>query len=229
MKGKEVMSAMGNRWKEMSDDDKSHYENLAKHDKVRYSDEMKHYNPSDEWIAIEKSCKKNKRKPGPKNVRSSYIFFCIEHRKEVLSANNQLSTTDVMCELGRIWSNMSAKKKIKYQKLYEDDKIRYANDLEGFESSKKESPKKESPKKESPKKESPKKESKKESPKKELPKKELPIKISHEKNGTGILAFTREMLPTIKSEYPDYSDNKIHEIIKKQWKNMDENEKSEYD
>ena len=177
LKGTEVTTEIGRRWKLLSDKDKKPYIKLAEEAKAKYEEEKANYTPSDEWLAEEaasasdsdggkkrkKSCK---RKPGPKRALSAYIFFCKAKRSEVKEENTEMDSKQITSELGRMWREEykeNDKKNKPYIKLAQKDKKRYEKEKEAFvekeESEKEESEKEESEKEESEKEESEKKES----------------------------------------------------------------------
>jgi hypothetical protein len=142
MKGTDVTRELGRIWREeTSDKKKKRYIKEATEDKERYLEEMKHYTPSDEWLAEAEASdsddgkkskrKKSKRKPGPKRARSSYIFFCTDMRSKVKEDNEDMDAKEVTSELGRLWREEykeNADLNKKYIKQSKKDKKRFENE-----------------------------------------------------------------------------------------------------
>lgn len=109
----QVNKLISEKWKSMSDDEKSAYVNKSKNDKTRYK----------------KEAKKNKPTDSPKKPLSSYMFYCRDVRTNC-KMNNEKSPSSK--ELGLKWNERSDEDKEKYEKLALDDKKRYADDIEKY-------------------------------------------------------------------------------------------------
>jgi len=82
--------------------------------------------------------KKKKKDPNaPKKNSSAYIFFCKENR-ETIKSNMQATATqsEILTEVGRQWKVLSDKKKAKFIKLADEDKKRYAKEMEEYNAGK---------------------------------------------------------------------------------------------
>ena len=78
--------------------------------------------------------KKEKKDPdAPKGSKNSYIFFCNDVRSDVKEENPELKATEITKKMGEMWREMSDKKKIKYQKMADEDKTRYAEEMSSYE------------------------------------------------------------------------------------------------
>uniref|UniRef100_A0A2K6MP44 HMG box domain-containing protein n=1 Tax=Rhinopithecus bieti TaxID=61621 RepID=A0A2K6MP44_RHIBE len=98
------------RWKTMSEKEKSKFDELAKADKVHYDQEMKDYGPA-------KGGKKKKDPNAPKRPPSGFFLFCSEFCPDIKSTNPSISIGDVAKKLGEMWKNLNdAKLKEKYEK-----------------------------------------------------------------------------------------------------------------
>ena len=53
-------------------------------------------------------------------------------RPTVKSKNPDLKLGGVMKELGKMWGKLSDKEKEKYEELYQEDKIRYEEEIEEY-------------------------------------------------------------------------------------------------
>lgn len=77
---------------------------------------------------------KAKKDPNqPKRSKTSYMFFCEENRATVLKKNPTAKLGDVSKILGNQWKALSDKKKAKFVKMAEEDKVRYEGDMEKYQ------------------------------------------------------------------------------------------------
>lgn len=77
-----------------------------------------------------------KKKEGPKKACSSYIYFTIEIRPQVKAENPNMSNSEIMSEMGRLWKLATDEIKQTYQKLADADKQRYETEKAQFEACK---------------------------------------------------------------------------------------------
>lgn len=68
----------------------------------------------------------------PKKASSSYLFFNAENRDKVKKQNPDIKPKDIMKELGKMWKALSEKDKVKYNKMADADKVRYANEMKSY-------------------------------------------------------------------------------------------------
>ena len=257
MKSTDITKEMGRRWKLLSEKDKKSYEKLAKADKTRFEDEMKEYTPSAEWLAEssvesdsddgkkKKKSSTNKRK-GPKRARSAYIFFCTDMRAQVKEDNNDMDAKEVTAELGRIWREdvkEDPEKAEKYNKLAEDDKIRYNDDKDAWvpdpEASdeekhlpivKKSKKSKKAELRESDSEQSDTTEKKKSSKKKSSKKKSSKKKSSDNAVApNGFAFFCQKTRKSLREENPGWTIKKLTKEMEKLWKSMDDDEHEVYE
>ena len=77
---------------------------------------------------------KAKKDPNqPKRSKTSYMFFCEENRAAVPKKNPTAKLGDVSKILGNQWKALSDKKKAKFVKLADEDKVRYEGDMEKYQ------------------------------------------------------------------------------------------------
>ena len=81
-----------------------------------------------------RDCKTSKKKDpnSPKKWRTSYIFFCSEHREKLKTDEPALSTTQIVSKLATIWRNLKDEDKQKYEKMAIEDKKRYEKEMEQY-------------------------------------------------------------------------------------------------
>ena len=133
LKATEITKKLAEMWKEVDAEDKERYQKMAEDDKKRYADDISAYEPK-EGFKNPKSPKKSKaaKSTAPKRALSAYIFFCQAKREEVKEANPELKSSEVMSELGKLWKALSDKKKKPFEKLAEEDKKRYAEEMKEY-------------------------------------------------------------------------------------------------
>ena len=102
-------------------------ENQKKLEKV-----IKGHQKKEEKKKVKKQEKKNKHKDEPKKPKSAYICMCTSKRQEVKENNDGISNTGIMAELGKVWKSLSDVEKAKWEKVAEEDKLRYESDLQKF-------------------------------------------------------------------------------------------------
>jgi len=133
MDAKKIATELGKRWKELKEDDEEkvkEYQKMAEEDKVRFQNEMENYVPGE--IVEKEKTKKKKDKNAPKGARSAYILFCADERAQVKDDTPDISAKDVLVELGKRWKAVSEKVKTKYQKMADEDKVRFKNEMENY-------------------------------------------------------------------------------------------------
>ena len=114
MKGKEILSKLGEMWKALNDKQKKKYVDEANKDKERYEGDMNEYVPSEGFE------KKDKKKSKAKRAPSGYIIFCGDKREEVKTENPEMKATEITKELGRQWRELSQEEKDEYNQRSKD-------------------------------------------------------------------------------------------------------------
>jgi len=148
MKPQEVMAELSKRWKIAKDDEEvmEEFAEKARQDKERYEEEKKDYvpAPSDEdddetpkkKTKKAKKAKKVKPEGEPKRPKSAWLFFCDAERKNLAKEENAPKGKEVLGELSKRWKALSDKKKKKYNKLAEEAKEQYTEDMKKFKTKK---------------------------------------------------------------------------------------------
>jgi len=140
IKSTDITKKLAEMWKELDEEDKKEYKEKADLDKKRYEEELENYEPKDGFKNPKKSPKKEKLEP--KRARSAYIFFCMEKREEVKKNKPEIKATEILSELGKIWKKLTDKKKKPYEKMAQEDKKRYEEEMKTYVPADGESPKK---------------------------------------------------------------------------------------
>uniref|UniRef100_A0A2K5H8M3 High mobility group protein B3 n=1 Tax=Colobus angolensis palliatus TaxID=336983 RepID=A0A2K5H8M3_COLAP len=110
------------RWKTMSEKEKSKFNELAKVDKVHYDQEMKDYGPA-------KGGKKKKDPNAPKRPPSGFFLFYSEFCPNIKSTNPSISIGDVAKKLGEMWKNLNDSEKQPYITQAAKLKEKYEKDV----------------------------------------------------------------------------------------------------
>ena len=102
MKTPDLSREMGKMWKSLTAKQKKKYEKKAQEDRERYENEMKSYEPPENYPAK----KKSKKKDGPKRPLTSYMLFCQEKRVQLKQDNPEMKSTEIVKEMGRAWRGL---------------------------------------------------------------------------------------------------------------------------
>lgn len=82
------------------------------------------------FLADPLKIKKQKDPLMPKRPKSSFLYFCDEHRSNVSKSNPKISMGDVMKELGKKWGECDNKEV--YVKMAAEAKVDYTDKLEDY-------------------------------------------------------------------------------------------------
>jgi len=112
----DITRELGARWRKIRDskskddvDSKKNYEKMAAEDKLRYTEEIKNYEPPE---GTESSSDEKKKNPdSPKRPATAYLLFCKEERFAIKKETPDLGAKDVMKEIGSRWGTLKAYKK----------------------------------------------------------------------------------------------------------------------
>lgn len=83
-----------------------------------------------------KKTKRAKKDPNaPKRALSSYMFFAKEKRAEIIAEKPELSkdVAAVGKMIGSAWNALSDKEKVPFEKMAEEDKLRYEKEKAAYE------------------------------------------------------------------------------------------------
>lgn len=115
------------KWKTMTESEKSKFAAQAEIDKQRFEREMAAYQPG------EKRGKKRKKDPlAPKRPLSAFFHYCKEERPKLKALNPSLSVGDIAKELGERWNHTAPGDKLIYEEAAQRDKERYEKEMTEF-------------------------------------------------------------------------------------------------
>ena len=97
---------------------------------------------ADEMVTLllgEKVKMKFKKDPSkPKKPKSGFLFFCDKHRPKMIEdakkKNGKVVIGNIAKELGVMWKKLSDKERKKFNTMNENDKVRYAQEMEAYNS-----------------------------------------------------------------------------------------------
>lgn len=131
MKATDITKKLAEMWKESDEDLKQEYKEKAEQDKERYAKELESYVPKEGFQnPKEKKGKTKKVKIGPSKPLNAYMWFCKEKREELKGKG--FDNTEILREMGRLWKELSEKKKKPYVSKAEDDKERYEEEMKNY-------------------------------------------------------------------------------------------------
>ena len=122
-------------WKQLSEDQRKPYEERAAEDKKRYEREAAENPESDNDEPAKK--KKKKDPDAPKKNLNAWMFFIQQVRPQVVAelGEDGKRVAAVTKAVGERWSKMSAEEKAPYEQMAEEDKKRYAAEMEVYNAS----------------------------------------------------------------------------------------------
>ena len=106
----DLLKVFASAWKSLSDKERSHWDEEARHDKVRFVKEKAAY--KGHWNQPKRRAKKDP--DAPKRPMSAFLKFSKTRRKKVREENPNVSNTDVSRLLGEIWRNATDEEKAPY-------------------------------------------------------------------------------------------------------------------
>ena len=196
MKMKDLSKKLGEMWKEVDGDLKSEYQEKAKQDKERYERELEEYVPKDGYKNPKDKKKGKAKSNSPKRARSAYIFFCKEKRDEV--AKTGLKNTEILKKLGEMWKELDDKKKKKYNKMAEEDKDRYEEEIKLY------------------------------APQGDESKEKKKSKSAAKRSPSAYMLFCKDFREEVKKENPDMKFGDITKTLGQMWRDLGSKKKKKY-
>eukprot|EP00934_Nitzschia_sp_Nitz4_P008100 Nitzschia sp. Nitz4//scaffold13_size275219//199216//200163//NITZ4_000899-RA/size275219-processed-gene-0.158-mRNA-1//-1//CDS//3329536089//8090//frame0 len=124
-----VSKELSEMWKSLPDSLRSRYEQQFETNKREYEDKKR------AWMV---ECKetmgryppnlRNKKLHSVKRPKSAYLFFCNEQRPLIWKKHNHVSTCSK--ELAELWSKLTPGQREVYDKMAQEDKVRYQKEVE---------------------------------------------------------------------------------------------------
>lgn len=118
------------KWKSLTAEQKSPFENMAALDKLRFQEEVKIF-PTTPG-GKDKKKKKLKDPNEPKKPLSAFFLFSNEKRLAVKAENAEFSIGEIGKKLGEMWRGMSDASKVPFEEAAKRAKEKYARAMEAF-------------------------------------------------------------------------------------------------
>ena len=96
-------------------------------------EEKEDYVPDPSFEAT-KGTRKKKDPNAPKRALSAYFFFCNDIRQETRDENPSKKITEIATLLAEKWRALPDKKRVKYQKMHEEAKAKYLQQMDVYNS-----------------------------------------------------------------------------------------------
>lgn len=144
----DISRLVGQKFKQLSGEEKEKYEKIAAKEKERYKRQMENYkppaadpdSPDDESNAGTKSDKKGKKKKdpnAPKRPLNAYTLYASEHRSKVKEANPDMSFPEITKLVAAQYKALSSEEKQKYLEEAKRRKSIYEKEMEIYNRNKK--------------------------------------------------------------------------------------------
>eukprot|EP00474_Spongospora_subterranea_P010948 CRZ11406.1 hypothetical protein [Spongospora subterranea] len=159
-----IAKILGEKWKSLSDEQKSRYQTMADNDKDRYRIEKAEFQqrraagiledettvpPESELLqdddddetaadgtdAAAGGKRRRKHPLAPKHPLSAYLFFVATHRAALTAKHTDKTFTEVAKIIGDIWQSMTNQQRKKYEILASADKKRYEFEMRSWSKS----------------------------------------------------------------------------------------------
>lgn len=116
-----LLKLFAKEWKKLSPNERAHWDEEARNDKVRFVRENAGIKGPVKQIK-----KRAKKHPdAPKRPMSAFLMFSKESRKEVKENNPHVSNTDVSRLLGEMWRNFPKDKKARFEDKEKIERQKY--------------------------------------------------------------------------------------------------------
>ena len=129
-------------YKNLTPEEKATWVTRAEEDKMRYEREIAEYIPPPghdsrgNLIEEQRPRKRNKRAPkdpdAPKRASGAYVFFTNEMRPIVMKQFPGIKFVEMGRILGERWRALTSEEKSRYEKLAQEDKIRFQYEMQQY-------------------------------------------------------------------------------------------------
>ena len=131
-KPSELMSKLGEMWKNLSKEDKQEFVEQAESDKERYNKERSNYKgpvggDDDDDDSPKKKTKKVPKDPSQKKAKSGYLVFGDEQRPVIKKQNPDFKAKDIIAEIGRRWKALTESERMQFNEKAKKLKDNAAN------------------------------------------------------------------------------------------------------
>jgi hypothetical protein len=116
-----VSKRSGEKWKELTSEQRAYWEDVAAKDKQRYMAEKSNY--TGPWQVPWKRARKDPS--APKRPMSAFLMFAQTRRTELRRKNPGSKNTEVSQILGEMWRNMSSEERLPFVDKEESERAAY--------------------------------------------------------------------------------------------------------
>ena len=136
----DIAKLIGKAFKELTDEERKEYDDVAQADKERYKKEMEDYSPPSDLSddAGKKRGKKKKDPNAPKGAMTAYFLFANEQRDKIKESNPDASFSEIGKLLGKAYKEISEEDKKRYGVMAAEDKQRAKRELAEYKKKKEE-------------------------------------------------------------------------------------------
>lgn len=107
----EMMTKLANLWRDLPEDQKRKYHEIAEKEKVKYLLELNSFYQTFPYEVVQNKTKKNH----VKKPCSAYALYLKEMKKKIKEENSSLKMADILKLVGERWKNLSEEEKAVYQ------------------------------------------------------------------------------------------------------------------
>eukprot|EP00980_Cylindrotheca_fusiformis_P003133 scaffold721_cov131-Cylindrotheca_fusiformis.AAC.23 len=118
-------SKVAREWKSLSNSARTHWEEEARNDKIRFVQEKAAYKGP--WAVTKRRAKKHPL--APKRPMSAFLKYSQTRRAKVKEDNPDMSNTDVSRLLGEMWRNASSRERSPYVEQEERERAIYKENI----------------------------------------------------------------------------------------------------
>lgn len=210
MKAIDITKKLAEMWRDSDEELKQEYKEKSEQDKERYVKELETYVPKEGFQNPKEKKTKSKKtkKIGPKKPLNAYMWFCNDKREELKGKG--FNNTEILREMGRLWKELSDKKKKTYLKKAEDDKERYQEEMKNYAPTEEE------------------KAALLLNEQKKKGKKSKNVSKESKRPLGAFMLFRKDKYQKVKEENPDMKMGDIMKEIGEMWKALSEKEKKKY-
>lgn len=145
----EIAKVAGAMWREVSDEDKSGYEQAYLEERKEYNIIMESYVAPPGCIQLKRSKSKNKDPNAPKKPMTAYFLWMNQNRDRIKKENPDATLGEVSKIAGTEWKDVDADEKAELDSLYRSNVETYKKTMQNYKPDKNYAKEKTSPKKKS--------------------------------------------------------------------------------
>ncbi len=121
----EVAKLIGAQWRQLTDDQKRPYTEMARKDRERYKEAMQHYTPTPGYEDTGRRRRKKKDPNAPKKPKSAYFIYAETRRADLRQQFPDDRVSDTAKRTGEEWRNMNDEDKRPFREQAEVLKKQY--------------------------------------------------------------------------------------------------------